>query len=129
MHPSFKYNQFIDHKKSHTLQKIFKCDQCDKKIVHYNQFIDHKMSHILDKTFKCDQCDKEFLRYNSFINHKKSHDLEKIFHKRTHDDKMFTRNIVSKISNAEVEKPFIIDIYHIILAVNVKPFQLPIQLQ
>ena len=55
------------HMRSHSGEKRYQCEVCDKKYVSHNQFQFHKKTHLYKKgeiprDFKCDICEKTFAR-------------------------------------------------------------------
>ena len=69
--------QLIIHKRSHTGEKLFKCDVCQKNYASKASLYLHKKNlHTNKKIYKCTQCTKHFKTYPQLYRHKKSHEAK-----------------------------------------------------
>ena len=65
------------HKRKHSKQKPFVCDQCPKAFSLKGNLLIHKRIHTGEKPFHCDICQKKFAQSISLIKHKRVHPGEK----------------------------------------------------
>ena len=54
---------------THTLEKPYKCSECDKVFSDNSNLTRHMRAHNVEKTYKCSECDKAFLNNSDLITH------------------------------------------------------------
>ncbi|BFZ22612.1 hypothetical protein BsWGS_25651 [Bradybaena similaris] len=65
------------HKRTHTGEKAFKCDECCSSFTKPSSLKCHKRTHSREKPYKCDECCASFTQASSLKRHKKTHTGEK----------------------------------------------------
>ena len=74
---SFAWKQMLKtHKKAHNKKET--CHIC-KAILHKKSLANHLLTHTSEKRFKCDGCEKMFTRKNSLLKHRQNHQLLDIY--------------------------------------------------
>ena len=75
-----KTKQAFDiHKRSHTNERPYSCDKCDKKYKDASVLNHHKkINHNKSSRYQCDSCDRIFLTHRRLEKHVLTHDPMKI---------------------------------------------------
>ena len=87
---------FIIHQRSHTDERPYNCDNCEKSYRETSSLNQHKkIYHGKNSKIKCDVCDRIFMSTRKLENHKLTHDPIKRmaeYKKRVSESKSFTEN-------------------------------------
>ncbi|GAB1603980.1 zinc finger protein 836-like, partial [Argonauta hians] len=59
-------DQLVEHKKTHTVQKMYSCDVCEKSFLLRCALLSHKRSH---NNYKCQSCQRTFLKKKEYSKH------------------------------------------------------------
>ncbi|KAJ8302535.1 hypothetical protein KUTeg_018931 [Tegillarca granosa] len=62
---------------THTKDKPFKCNICDKRFNHRSNLFSHKRIHTGDRPFSCEICGKSFVHKNNYTTHILRHSTDK----------------------------------------------------
>ncbi|XP_069669595.1 uncharacterized protein [Periplaneta americana] len=64
---------FEEHTLTHTGNKPYKCEVCEKCFKQKRYLVSHALLHSADKPFKCDVCEMSFKRRNNLVEHMFTH--------------------------------------------------------
>src|SRR3989344_6642307 len=65
------------HKRTHSGEKPFKCNECDFTCARASTLVTHKRTHTGEKPYKCNECDYTCARASTLVTHKRTHTGEK----------------------------------------------------
>ena len=65
------HSSLLQHVRTHTQKKLFKCNFCGKRFVTNGNLKDHERRHLNMKLFKCEKCNMKFYRSNQLKTHMK----------------------------------------------------------
>ena len=57
-------SSLLQHVRTHTQKKLFKCNFCGKRFVTNGNLKDHERRHLNMKLFQCEKCNMKFYRSN-----------------------------------------------------------------
>ena len=66
-------NTIVTHKRTHTGHKPYECDVCKKRFSCSANLTKHKRKHTGDKPYECDTCKKRFSQSSNLATHKTTH--------------------------------------------------------
>ena len=73
-------NELLNHERSHTGEKPFKCCNCNKYFSTKSNLMRHAKIHTEEKPLQCSICDKTFRDQGDLMAHARLHAVEKPFH-------------------------------------------------
>ncbi|CAL4086056.1 unnamed protein product, partial [Meganyctiphanes norvegica] len=65
------YQCISNHHTTHTGEKVYQGNQCEKDFPTNSNFIQHQRTHAVENLYHCNQCDKGFVSNSTFIKHRK----------------------------------------------------------
>ncbi len=68
-----KSRNFHQHKRTHSGDKPYECDVCNKRFSQSGNLTLHKRTHTGDKPYECDACKKTFTQKQSLKRHRQTH--------------------------------------------------------
>ena len=75
----YKRTSFVGHKRTHTGERNFECNECGKTYCRKSNLIEHLRIHTGERPYKCGECAKTFSARSYLIAHQKTHTGEKPF--------------------------------------------------
>ena len=86
-------NEVLNHERSHTVEKPFKCSNCNKSFSTKSNLMRHAKVHTGKKPLQCSICDKTCRNQGDLMAHARLHAVEKPFH-CSDCDKDFSNNYI-----------------------------------
>jgi len=78
------------HKRSHTVNTLFHCSDCEKCFNHQSTLLHHRnYKHSVPKTFKCDVCEKNCMSIKNLQYHLNVHVQKRMFKCEQCDSEFF----------------------------------------
>ncbi|GFR83806.1 zinc finger protein 2 homolog [Elysia marginata] len=68
--------ELSEHKRTHIVEKSYKCDVCGEGFTQQKELSEHKRTHSGEKPYKCDVCGKGFSQKQNLSVHKRMHSGE-----------------------------------------------------